>query len=108
MKNDSESLLQKSERFANSALNSVADNMLPTKVPSDVKKECSDILGEAYAMHLAGDEQRNADFCSKLKSAVKHLKHYSWKWAFIMKKIGLYLSKDTEPHDNHLVIQYKR
>ena len=108
MKNDSESLLQKSERFANSALNSVADNMLPTKVPSDVKKECSGILGEAYAMHLAGDEQRNAIFCSKLKSAVKHLKHYSWKWAFIMKKIGLYLSKDTEPSDNHLMIQYKK
>lgn len=108
MKTDSESLLQKSERFANSALNSVADDMLPAKVPSDVKKECSEILGKAYAMHLAGDEQRDAAFDFKLKDAVRHLKHYSWKWAFIMKKIGKYLSKDTKPSDNNLVIQYKR
>lgn len=108
MKNDSESLLQKSERFANSALSSVADDMLPAKVPSDVKKECSEILGKAYAMHLAGDEQRDAAFNAKLKNAVKHLRRYSWKWAFIMKKIGKYLSKDTKPSDNNLVIQYKR
>lgn len=108
MKNASETLIQKSERYANSALNSVAESMIPANVPADVKKECSEVLGEAYAMHLTGDEQRSAAFNTKFKAAVKHLKHYSWKWAFIMQKIGKYLSQDTGLSDNNLVISYKR
>lgn len=108
MKNGSETLLEKSTRYATSALNSVAENLFPTKVPSDVRKECSEVLGEAYAMHLAGDEHRNKAFDTKFKTAVKHLKHYSWKWAFIMKRIGKYLSQDTGLSDNNLVIHYKR
>lgn len=108
MKNASKTLVQKSERYANSAVNSVAENMIPAKVPTDVKKECSDVLGEAYAMHLAGDEHRSSAFDTKFKAAVKHLRHYSWKWAFIMKRIGKYLSQDTGVSDNNLVIRYKR
>ena len=107
MKGASETLQQKSERFANSALSSVMEHMVPKKVPASVKQECGKVLGEAYAMHLAGDEHPSDDFKVRLKTACKHLKHYSWKWAFIMKKIGKYLSTDTGVADNNLVIYYK-
>lgn len=77
------------------------------KVPADVKKNCAQVLGEAYAMHLAGDEHPSASFKQQLKSAVKQLKHYSWKWAFIMQRIGKYLSTDTGESDNQTTIKYK-
>lgn len=108
MKDSSETLQQKSERFANSALSSVMEHLVPKKVPADVKQECGKVLGEAYAMHLAGDEHPTDDFKSRLKTATKRLKHYSWKWAFIMKKIGKYLSTDTGVADNNATISYKR
>lgn len=107
MKNSTETLQQKSECFANSALSSVMEHLVPKKVPMDVKQECGKVLGEAYAMHLAGDEHPTDGFKSRLKTAAKHLKHYSWKWAFIMKKIGKYLSTDTGVADNQVVIYYK-
>lgn len=107
MKDSVETLQQKSERFANSALSSVMEHLVPKKIPADVKQECGKVLGEAYAMHLAGDEHPTDDFKSRLKIATKHLKHYSWKWAFIMKKIGKYLSTDTGVADNNVTIFYK-
>ena len=108
MKGSGESLQQKSARFAYSALGSVMEGMMPAKVPNDVKQECGNILGEAYALHLAGDEQPSEDFKSRLKTAAKHLGHYSWKWAFILKKVGKYLSTDTGVSDNELQINYKK
>ncbi len=107
MRDSAETLQQKSERFANSALSSVMDQLVPKKVPAEVKQECGKVLGEAYAMHLAGDEHPSDDFKNRLKAAAKHLKHYSWKWAFIMKKIGKYLSTDTGVADNDVTIFYK-
>lgn len=106
MKDSKETLQQKSERFATSALSGVMETMVPKKVPSEVKTECAQVLGEAYAMHLAGDEQPTTDFKSRLKAAVKRLKHYSWKWAFIMNKIGKHLSTDTGVADNNTRINY--
>lgn len=53
VKNSTETLQQKSERFANSALSSVMEHLVPKKVPTDVKQECGKVLGEAYARHLA-------------------------------------------------------
>ncbi len=102
-----ESLEHKSERYARSALSSVMEGMVPKKVPSSVKSECADALGEAYAMHLAGDEAPSHEFRQRLKTAVKHLRHYSWKWAFIMGRIGKYLSTDTGVSDNNLTISYR-
>lgn len=101
-----ETLKQKSERFANSALSSVIEQMVPKKVPESVKKECGNVLGEAYAIHLAGDEKPSGDFRQRLKSACKDLRHYSWKWAFIMSKVGKYLSTDTGTPDNNLDVEY--
>lgn len=106
MKDNKETLQQESERFATSALSGVIETMVPKKVPSEIKKECAQVLGEAYAMHLAGDEYPTADFKSRLKVAVKRLKHYSWKWAFIMNKIGKHLSTDTGVADNNTSIYY--
>lgn len=107
MHNSTETLQQKSERFAASALSSVMEGLVPKKVPADVKSECAAVLGEAYAMHLAGDEHPSADFTTRFKAAVKRLKHHSWKWAFIMNKIGKHLSTDTGLSDNSNTILYK-
>ncbi len=107
MSGSGETLQQKSERYANSALSSVIEPMIPKKVPADVKQECGRVLGEAYAMHLAGDEHPSDDFKARLKAAAKRLKHYSWKWAFILKKIGKYLSTDTGVADNDLTVYYR-
>ena len=106
MKDNKETLQQKSERFATSALSVFMETMVPKKVPDEVKKECAQVLGKAYAMHLAGDEHPSADFKSRLKAAVKRLKPYSWKWAFIMNKIGKHLSTDTGVADNNTSINY--
>lgn len=106
MKDNKETLQQKSERFATSALSGVMETMVPKKAPDEVKKECAQVLGKAYAMHLAGDEHPSADFKSRLKAAVKRLKPYSWKWAFIMNKIGKPLSTDTGVADNNTSINY--
>lgn len=106
MKDNKETLQQKSERFATSALSGVMETMVPKKVPDEVKKECAQVLGKAYAMHLAGDEHPSADFKSRLKAAVKRLKPYSWKWAFIMNQIGKHLSTDTGVADNNTSINY--
>ena len=106
MKDNKETLQQKSERFATSALSGVMETMVPKKVPDEVKKECAQVLGKAYAMHLAGDDHPSADFKSRLKAAVKRLKPYSWKWAFIMNKIGKHLSTDTGVADNNTSINY--
>ena len=106
MKDNKETLQQKSERFATSALSGVMETMVPKKVPYEVKKECAQVLGKAYAMHLAGDEHPSADFKSRLKAAVKRLKPYSWKWAFIVNKIGKHLSADTGVADNNTSINY--
>lgn len=106
MKDNKETLQQKSERFATSALSGVMETMVPKKVPSEIKKECAQVLGKAYAMHLAGDEHPSGDFKSRLKAAVKRLKPYSWKWAFIMNKIGKHLSTDTGVADNNTSINY--
>lgn len=107
MGGSAETLQQKSERFANSALSGVMETMVPKKVPDVVKAECAKALGEAYAMHLAGDERPTDDFKLRLKTAVRHLRHYSWKWAFIMGKIGKHLSTDSGVADNDIVISYK-
>lgn len=107
MQNSTETLQQKSRRFATSALESVMDSRVPKKVPASVKAECGSVLGEACAMHLAGDEKPSADFQQRLKTAASHLRHYTWKWAFIMKKIGKYLSTDTGVADNDNCIVYK-
>lgn len=107
MAGNKETLEQKSERFATSALSSFMESIVPKKVPADVKTECAQVLGEAYAMHLGGDEQPTADFKARLKTAVKRLRHYSWKWAFIMNKIGKNLSTDTGVRDNDTCIKYK-
>ncbi len=107
MKGSNETLETKSERFAQSALSSAMEGMVPKKVPEAIKSECAAVLGEAYALHLAGDEQPTADFRNRLKTAVKSLRPYSWKWAFIMGRIGRYLSTDTGVADNNLTLTYR-
>ncbi len=107
MKGSNETLETKSERFAQSALSSAMEGMVPKKVPEAIKSECAAVLGEAYALHLAGDEQPTADFRNRLKTAVKSLRPYSWKWAFIMGRIGRYLSTDTGVADNTLTLTYR-
>ena len=106
MKGSGETLEQKGKRFANSGLYYILDQIVPKKVPEKVKKTCGQVLGEAYAMHLAGDEKPSADFRQRLKAACKQLRHYSWKWAFIMSKVGKYFSRDTGTPDNNLDIKY--
>ena len=108
MKGTGETLQQKSTRFARSALSVVIEGLMPKKVPADVKEECGRVLGEAYALHLAGDEAPSDSFKLALKTAAKHLRRYSWKWAFILKKVGKYLSTDTGVADNDLKTTYKR
>lgn len=108
MSGSGETLEEKSGRYARSALSSTMEGMVPKKVPASVKSECASVLGEAYAMHLAGDEQLSEEFRGRLKAAVKRLRRYSWKWAFIMGRIGRYLSTDTGVADNTLSVSYRQ
>lgn len=89
---------------AEAGITTIVSDMLPDKVPADVARQAGAALGKAYVAHLAGDEQMPADYPRLLKAACKRLHPYSWKYAFILKRLGKYFYTDLEPEDNNLTI----
>ena len=80
--------------------------MLPKKVPATVRQEVANTLAKAYMAHLAGDERMPEDYPAELKRACKSLRHYSWKYAYTLDKLGHYLYKDLGVDDNKVRIEW--
>ena len=76
------------------------------KVPATVRQEVANTLAKAYMAHLAGDERMPEDYPAELKRACKSLRHYSWKYAYALDKLGHYLYKDLGVDDNKVTIEW--
>ncbi len=100
----SPSLPDRARRFAEAGIASVVKSMLPKEVPDTVSAEACKVLGQAYIAHLAGDEKMPEGYLSELDAACKKLRPYTWKYAFALKRLGVYLYEDTTPTDNELTI----
>ncbi len=87
--------------------NLVAD-ILPASVPEEVRNEASDVLGQAYANHLAGDEKVSDEYEAAIKQAIRNLRHYSKKYAIILKHLAHNLSTDLDPEDNNITIHLSK
>lgn len=98
-------MLDYAHKFAENGITSFVRGMLPEKVPDAVSIEVGKVLGKAYIAHLSGDENMPDSYLSELKSTCKKLRPYSWKYAFALKKLGIYLYEDTAPADNELTIE---
>lgn len=92
-------------RFAKSGMGTIVRGMLPAKVPDTLAQKAGVILGEAYAAHLGGDERMPATYRAELKGVCKQLRHYTWKYAFALGKVGKYLYTDLPPQDNNVTIE---
>ncbi len=92
-------------RFAESGMETIVRGMLPAKVPDAVAGKVGKVLGKAYAAHLAGDERMPDAYRIELKKVCKQLRHYTWKYAFALGKVGKYLYTDFPPQDNNLTIE---
>ena len=53
-----------------------------------------------YVKHLP------EDYPAELKRACKSLRHYSWKYAYTLDKLGHYLYKDLGVDDNKVTIEW--
>lgn len=98
------SLADYARHAAEAGIVTIVSEMLPEKVPTEVARYAGEALGTAYVAHLAGDERMPADYPALLKGACKRLRPYSWKYAFVLKRLGNYFFTDLAPQDNELTI----
>lgn len=90
--------------YAKEGICSIVSSMFPESCPQSVRLEACSLLGEAYAAHLAGDEQMPAGAEEEIDAVAKQLRPYSWKLAYIFKHITRYLWTDLEPADEEIEI----
>lgn len=99
-----EDLVERAREYAVSGISNTVESMLSSKVPGEVAQHAGAVLGEAYLAHLKGDEQMPSTYLPLLKEACKKVRPYSWKYAFVLNKLGRYLFTDLYPADNNLTI----
>lgn len=98
------SLAPYARRFAADGLTTIIKTMLPAKVSEDCMSRVCDVMATAYVAHLAGDEVITPVEEENIKKACRSLRHYSWKYAFILKHLAKNLWTDLPPQDNNLTI----
>jgi hypothetical protein len=106
LRGDSMNLDRRSERAAHSALNGVAMRMLLKKIHLEVRQDACKVLGEAYAMHMAGDEKPSKAFLDERKRVGKEIHKCSIKWGYVFYELSKHLSTDTGVADNNLTVSY--
>lgn len=100
-----DALQEHARKFAETGIATIVRGMLPAKVPEAVVEQAGKELGKAYVAHLAGDERMPDSYPAELKAACQQLRPYSWKHAFALKRLGIYLYKDISPADNELILE---
>lgn len=96
-----------SEGYARSGIHTIVSEMLPSKISGDVRNEASDVVGDAYVAHLAGDETLSDDNAEQIKRVGKKVGKYSWKFGYIFKHVARYMWTDDMPQDNNIEITLK-
>lgn len=105
MKDSKHSLTDKSKAFAKTILNGMINRTLSSDVPAEDKREVSEVLGEAYLMHLKGDEKPDEEFRLRLHSVVDKMRKYSRRYVSMINKVAASLTSD-DSEDNDLVLEY--
>lgn len=106
MAHDSLTLEERTERASETTLNGMASRMMPKSIPSHLRHESLKVLGEAYAMHLGGDEHPSRRFLTERNRVGKQLKKYAPKWASIYYRLSYNLTYDRGMADNDLSMAY--
>lgn len=100
------SLAEKSKQFARLAVGKMVDDYLPAVVPETFKQRIGALAGEAYVMHIAGDEQPSEAFLKEKAEVVKTIASVSPEMAQTMDGLISSLITDTAPADNEAVVAY--
>ncbi len=90
--------------YADGAMRSVVDAMIPEKVDPQVKERCCAILAKAYVAHLKGDEKPSDEDLEELKAASKELRGESFIYSVVLNLVGKSFWTDLEPSDWDTVI----
>lgn len=99
-------LTDKSKEFARLAVSKMTADYLPSSVPEAMKQRIGALAGEAYVMHIAGDEQPSEAFLREKADVVKTIASLSPELAQMMDGLLTSLSTDTAPADNEAVVAY--
>lgn len=106
LKSRGEDLDQKSEKFARLSVAKMAEDYLPKTTPEALRKAIDKMLGDAYILHLAGDENPSQAFVKEKAQVVETVKEISPQMANTLDGIATSLSTDLPPKDNQVVINY--
>ncbi|MBM6993383.1 MAG: metallophosphoesterase [Prevotella sp.] len=98
-------LEQRSANYAKSAIETLTDQMMVKKVPLEPRQEAAQVLGQAYLMHLAGDERPSAAYWTRLRAATKKLRRYSWKYSLLLHYVAKSLIHDHSA-DNETTLSW--
>lgn len=101
-----ERLMEKSKRFVRSSAAVMADTFLPAETPKEMKAQVEALAGEAYLLHLAGDEKAPAQYLQALKQFVAVASPYYPVQARMLGLIARYMSEDILPADNNADITF--
>ena len=96
----------KARQYAVSAISAIVNNMFPKKVPAEIREDAAKVLAKAYMAHLVGDESMPETYPDELKRVCKHLRPYSWKYAYALDKLGHYLYMDLGVDDNNVRLEW--
>lgn len=101
-----ESLSAKSKDFAMLAVSKMAADYLPSTVPAVLKQRVGALVGEAYVMHISGDEHPSETFLTEKAAVVKDISSLSAELGQMVDGLITSLTTDTAPADNEALIAY--
>ena len=94
-----------SKEFLESGFQHIILNMLPSKLPEDVKTETAAKLTKYMIENYEGDEKLTDEHQKEIKTCAKSIKKHSRLWSKVFKAVSNSLLTDSYPEDNSLTIE---
>lgn len=85
---------------------SIVGRMFPATVPADLKKQCVEVVAQAMMDNYRGGETLTKEREAQIDSLAKQLKHYTFKYSIVFKRVTKALLTDLKPGDETLRIKY--
>lgn len=92
--------------YADGAMRSVVDGIIPEKVSYEVKEQSCVALAKAYTTHLYGDERFSVEAEAEIKAAVKALRKESRLYAMVLNMAGKSFYNDLAPADLNVTLYF--
>lgn len=99
-------MTDKSKMFATLAVEKMTNSYLPASTPAPAKKAIGEMLGQAYAIDLYGDEKPTQAFLQQKQRIVDAISLIDPDKAKLVDAIATSLTTDTPPADNDVQINY--